>query len=139
MQLKLKSTTVLQKQLLVALICAVAFAWTSCEKDYHYIEPVVVPPPPDTTLAPISFNNSIQPIFTTNCAVSGCHDGNNYDPDLRSSFSRDALFNMGDIDTITPTNSILYHRITLPSADNDFMPQGGSPLSSTEINSILRW
>lgn len=136
--------TFLQRHLWLFIFCGITIIWASCEKDYHYIEPAPVIPPPDTsgtidsTLVPISLNDSIQPIFTAFCSVSGCHDGSE-DLDLRTGHSYASLFSQGDIDTIAPANSILYQRIILPSTDGDFMPQDGSPLTDSEKEKILRW
>jgi hypothetical protein len=117
--------------LLVVFFLVVA-TWTSCEKDYHYIAP-----PATGTM---SLSADIQPIFTAQCAMSGCHDGNFYDPDLREGFSHAALFNIpGCIDTLNPESSDLYVRIIKSPGSGGFMPDGGSPLPSSDINKILLW
>jgi hypothetical protein len=135
--------TFLQRHLMLIVFIGISIIWISCEKDYHYVEPAAVIPPPDTsstdsTVALISFNDSIQPIFIANCAVSGCHDGSE-DLDLRTGHSYTSLFSQGDIDTIISANSELYKRIILPSTDGDFMPQDGSPLSNSDKEKILKW
>jgi len=109
-----------------------------CNKDYNYVAPQIntsAPPP----VTPISFSSDIQPIFNTDCNKSGCHDGNNYDPNLTAGNSYDALFNTGDIDTTNAANSKIYIRITYPTSNSKFMPKGGSPLANSEISKILGW
>ena len=122
----------LQRICMLAACFLFAASWSGCEKDYHYIAP-----PATGTM---SLSADIQPIFTASCAMGGCHDGDNYDPDLRAGFSYTAMFNIpGCIDTLNPENSDLYKRITLTPGTNGFMPDGGSPLASADINKILLW
>ena len=113
---------------LAAGMAAGTFAWTGCEKDYHYI----APPPTQ----PISLSNDLQPIFNTRC--TSCHDGS-LDPDLRDGFSHNSLWVTGDIDTANAVNSVLYVRVTRPSSASGAMPPGGPSLSSQETAMILNW
>ena len=115
------------------LLAAGAFTtvWTGCEKDYTYVAPPVT--------APVSLATDIQPIFSDDCSMSGCHDGVTEDLDLTTGNSRQSLIDQGDLDLGNPTNSILYKRITKQPGQSGFMPDGGSPLPGGDINLILKW
>ena len=122
----------IQRLSLFAVLFFLAAAWTSCEKDYNYVAP------PAT--GPMSFSADIQPIFTANCSLGGCHDGDNYDPDLRAGFSYTAMMNItGCINTATPESSDLYVRINAQAGDPGFMPDGGNRLTQADINKVLLW
>jgi hypothetical protein len=124
-----------EKFFLPAILFSVAIVWTSCEKDYHYVAPPVVITVPTT---PISFATDVEPIFAANFC-DGCHDGS-LPPDLRAGFSYASIMSTsGNINISDPTQSELYKRIILTPADAGFMPDGGSPLTSAEIGSILGW
>jgi mono/diheme cytochrome c family protein len=101
---------------------------SGCEKDYHYIAPAPT--------QPVSLSMDLQPIFNASCI--GCHDGS-LDPDLRDGFSHASLWATGDIDTLNPAGSVLYVRVTLPSATSGAMPPGGPALSSSETALVLKW
>ena|SRR5688572_9590071 len=121
-----------QSILFFAMLFSVTAIWTSCEEDYVYVAP-----PAQGTM---SFSADIQPILTANCSMSGCHDGDNYDPDLREGFSYTAMFNIpGCIDTIAPAGSDLYVRINDQVGAPGFMPDGGNRLPQSDINKVLLW
>src|SRR5678816_2648482 len=132
MKSKQKFSLTAQRIFLTTVLFATAVTWTGCEKDYVYVAP---PPQGD-----MIFSADIQPIFTTNCAVSGCHDGNFYDPDLRTGNSYTSMFNIaGCIDTVNPANSDLYKRINAQAGSPGFMPDGGNRLPQSDINKVLLW
>src|SRR4051812_16027383 len=116
-------------------LALVALVFGGCEKDYNYVVPKVTV---DKNAASLSFASEIQPILNLNCATSTCHDGT-HAPDLRASSSYSELIAGAYVNTGSPDQSELYRRITLPSSDADFMPDGKSPLSSSDITKILTW
>ena len=84
----------------------VLFMWialSSCYKDV--IAPAVA------TTAPAkfeSFSNDIQPIFTSNCALSGCHVVGSQTPYLIAGMAYQDLVGGGFVNTVVPTQSTLY-------------------------------
>jgi len=97
----------------------------SCVKDT--IKPIVEYP--QINPVPVSYMNEIQPEFTSKCV--SCHGGS-IAPDLRAANSYNSLFAENQIDTITPSNSILYVKIIA----------GGSMVSYTNqayANKVLKW
>jgi hypothetical protein len=112
--------------LLIILACG--FLISSCEKDYLTPKKVEV-----TT--EVSFSKDIQPIFTEDCAKSGCHITGVQAPNLLEGRAYDELMGLGYVDTTNAEASILYVRITATSRP---MPPAGR-LSPEEIGYILAW
>ncbi|MGN6195240.1 MAG: hypothetical protein ACTHOB_09895 [Ginsengibacter sp.] len=85
-----------------ALLLFVTVALTSCYKD-------VILPKVATTKPPqfVSFSNDLQPVFTTNCALSGCHVKGGQTPYLTPDVSYQQLLG-GYVNTIKPEQSQLY-------------------------------
>jgi hypothetical protein len=98
-----------------------------------------------------SFSTDIQPIFSNNCAVSGCH---NSTAQAGMNLSEgQALANIVNVDStqdtqrpvrkrVLPTdaaNSYLVIKIEGNQTVGDRMPQGRSPLSSVRIQNIKNW
>ena len=81
----------------------------------------------------VSFSGDLQPIFTANCATSGCHDGTAHNPALTADKSYNAIVNGGYINTVVPTNSIIYGEVKSGS-----MPPSGA-LKSSDVQKILDW
>ncbi len=119
----------------VYLLLAVFALLYSCEKDNYFL-PKETPVNPNV---PISFSQDIQPIFDASCATSGCHDGQNDDPNLSSGNAYAGLFSTGDIDTVNAENSKLYKRVA--GVSGALMPpvSSGGPLSSNQVSLILNW
>ncbi len=123
----------------VLLILAIGFTVNACEK-----EPIPEPEPePD----PVSFNNEVQPIFTTYCAYSGCHDPSTESAqlDLTDSASYAELVNTASFlfsgqtriipsDTI---NSVLIKLIKGQASPR--MPFFSTALSDQNIETITTW
>ena len=55
----------------------------------------------------ISFKDTIQPIFTTSCAVAGCHSGS-VNPNLLAGQAYSSLASGNYINTGAPTQSLIY-------------------------------
>jgi len=108
------------KRLLIytGLLFSVSLVLSSCYKDV--ILPAVV-----TTKPPqyVSFSTDLQPIFTTNCALSGCHVKGSQMPYLSADVSYQQLLG-GFVNTIKPDQSELYIQINgnmqvhIPNADD---------------------
>ena len=103
---------------------------------------------PDTVISDPSFSTDIQPIFTSSCALSGCHNSA-AEADMNLSQGR-AYANIVNVDsTQDPTkkrvlpgdasNSYLVIKIEGNQTEGDRMPQTGGPLSSVRINNIKNW
>lgn len=88
----------------------------------------------------IVYERDIQPIFSSNCAMSGCHDPITREEGIDLS-SYDAMMASDDvIDTETPMSSELLEVITAGPNDNDRMPPDPSPpLSQEQIQKIEIW
>ena len=93
--------------ILVGLFFIMAACITGCYKDVN-ISPVSSTAPPQAT----SYKKDIQPIFTADCAVSGCHVAGSQTPDLEAGVSYVDLVNGGYVNTIVPDQSKLYIMIT---------------------------
>lgn len=109
----------------LVLICSallVAF-FTSCE--YEVVQPEAIELPPEDE--PISFSETIEPIFTSKCAA--CHISRS--PVLTKGNVYNSLTN-GYIDTDTPANSSVYRKISSGHPS-------GNPTTATENAFILRW
>lgn len=96
------------------------------------------------TPAPADFEKDIQPIFTANCALAGCHSGTRATADLRldAGFAYASLLNPPSpisprVVPKDPDKSLLVQRIegTFPPR----MPQGGNPLPQAQIALIRQW
>lgn len=107
--------------------------FTACEEDTFLNEPAI------DLSKPVSYATQIQPIWTEDCATSGCHVTGKQTPDLSPGSSYDQLTQLGYVVTDTTTTkaeeSLLYKRIIATSKP---MPPDGK-LSDTEISLILAW
>ncbi len=106
---------------------------------------------PETEISDPSFSDDIQPIFTSSCAVSGCH--NNTAEAGLILLQGQALANLVNVDStqdtqrpvrkrVLPgdaTNSVLVIKIEATPPFGDRMPQGRSALSSVRIQNIKNW
>lgn len=97
------------------------------------------------TPQPVSFAQDITPIFSSSCAVSGCHDSGTQQSGVNLS-SYDAVMNsMGNqygekvINPGNPDQSPLVDKIEADPEIPDRMPKGRAPLSQTKIDSIRAW
>lgn len=107
----------------------------ACRKDFTMPAAGVVVP-----TGSVSFDSTILPIFTANCAKSGCHVTGGQAPDLTAANAYNQLTGLGYVpqdDTLDADAkaSTLYKMITSTSKP---MPPTGS-LSPTQIGQILAW
>lgn len=119
----------MKSRVIISLISVILMTGLSgCYKD-------IISPGQDPNGPPqyVSFSGDLVPIFTTNCALSGCHDGSSHAPALTSELSYDAIVNGGYVDVVVPTNSILYGEVKSGS-----MPPTGA-LKASDVQKILDW
>jgi hypothetical protein len=111
------------------ILLIVVTAFSNCKKDNTATQPSLP--------AVVSFSGNIVPIFTTYCSISGCHTGtaSAASMNLSASVAYAQLFHKHEIDTITPTNSMLYIRMNATASP---MPPSGK-LSSYDISLVLKW
>ncbi len=88
---------------------------------------------PDT----VSFKNDIVPVFMMSCDQSTCHSGTDSKGrvNLEPAYAYRNLFQHNLIDTLNPTQSQLYERLTSP---NSSMPPG-IYLDNCTLKTILTW
>ncbi len=100
--------------------------------------------------AQLNYENDVQPIFSNNCALSGCHLGPNAQEgmDLSSGNSYSAIVNVPSNDFPSlfrvnpgkPDSSYLVWKIEGRSGIMGFqMPFGMAPLSQGKIDTIRQW
>jgi len=101
----------------------------------------------------VTLSGDVQPIFTSTCALSGCHAGTN--PQLDMNLSEGQTFanvvnvpamELATMNRVTPgqpNSSYLVHKVQgthLDEGGSGFqMPIGGSPLTQTQIDLIRAW
>jgi hypothetical protein len=93
----------MKRLLIVAgLLIFLSFGVSSCYKD-------VILPTVATTQPPqyVSFSGDLIPIFTADCALSGCHVPGSQVPYLTSDLAYSQLTS-GYVNTVIPTQSTLY-------------------------------
>ena len=114
--------------IITALLLSSVFSlMAGCEYDYIIPEKVVVG---DS----LSFSGEVQPIFTKNCALGGCHVGAAAAKglDLSDGHAWTSLSDAAAIDTIKPENSLLITKIATGGSMATFVTAG-------ERSLILTW
>jgi hypothetical protein len=113
------------------------FCMAACTHNAENAAPVVVCT--SDTMSMVSFSKDVVPIFVNNCNSSGCHTGTNpaghLGLDAAVAYAQLYQPGTGNIDTVTPRNSLLYSQL-LSTADP--MPPGGQ-LDKCDIALILKW
>jgi len=107
----------------IAILFIITGIFGSCQKEYF--KKAVIDPN-----TPISFSQDLQPILTSKCASSGCHD-RSVPPNLLDGKAYMSLWDGGHIDTLKPDESILMIKL------NTNMPPQKMPAS--EISKFLIW
>jgi hypothetical protein len=107
----------------------------SCTYDSLSPTPAKTTPLPDT----VSFHKNIQPIFTNSCNNNGCHAGtipsNRINLDSFVAYSQLMKSGSGYVDTINPTNSVIY--VSVISVSNPMPP--AEKLDDYFIQCMLKW
>jgi hypothetical protein len=120
----------MKSQILIRMtVVLFVFVLSGCYKD-------ILSPGQDPNAPPqaVSFSGDLVPIFAANCTTSGCHDAvPGHKPSLVAANAYDAITAGGFIDTVIPTNSILYGEVKSGS-----MPPTGA-LKTSDIQKILDW
>ena|ERR1035437_2284111 len=129
------TTTQIKKLLAGAfgMLLLVVILISGCRKDTTVIIPLK---PPGITRA-VSFSKDLVPIFSTNCALSGCHAGGGHAPDLESDKAYNSLTNGNFINKTAPESSIIYERLTGKLTPS--MPMGAAPNPSNIEGLLLAW
>ncbi len=101
----------------------------------------------------VTLSGDVQPIFTSNCALSGCHACTNPQQGMNLSVGQTfanvvnvqamELSTMNRVTPDEPDNSYLVHKVqgthlNVGGSGNQ-MPLGRSPLSQTDIDLIRAW
>lgn len=121
----------MKNKLNITIVClTVMLGFTACYKDVvKPKEPFTNPnTPPDS----VSFSGQLVPLFTAQCASSGCHGGA-HDPNLTAGSAYSSLTSGGFVNTGNPTASTLYDQV-----NSGAMPIGGT-LTSAQKKMILDW
>jgi hypothetical protein len=101
----------------------------------------------------VCFERDIQPIFSANCALSGCHAGTSpqQGQNLSEGLAYQNIVNipaneragMMRVTPSLPDSSYLVHKVQGTQAtvggSGGQMPLGGAPLSQSQINLIRAW
>ena len=86
----------------------------------------------------VYFDNTILPLFISNCAKSGCHDAASaQDGIILNSYSN--IINTGDIEPFNTEAGHLVEVISESDPDDRMPPPPNIPLSQQQINSIVQW
>jgi mono/diheme cytochrome c family protein len=124
----------------VGLLFVLLFSFSGCKHDVVTPETHASQQEPtqnDCDPSIVYYQNEIQPILTSNCAFSGCHDaGTATEGVILTSYER--LMASDVIEAGNPNGSELYERIT-ETDPNKRMPFFKDPLSTEQINKIRTW
>lgn len=96
----------------------------------------IVENPGDSITTEMSFANDILPIFSKNCALSGCHATGGHAPDLTTANAYASLITGSYVKANDPDNSVIM--LWLTGKKSPVMPLGAGP--NAEINAkIYAW
>ena len=128
----------------IGAVIIMAFAFAACSKSSSTTNNPTGPSSSDTT---VSFVSEIQPIFTANCAIPGCHvssgtiapmsleAGKSYANLVNVLSTEDASFYR--VKPFNSDSSYLYLKIT--GAAGTRMPLNKQALGQAQINTIKSW
>jgi hypothetical protein len=111
----------------VILFIALGSALTGCYKD------IITQSDPDGPAMQVSFKDELLPVFTKNCALSGCHGTGAHAPDLTEAKAYAALNNGVYVNTLMPKQSKLYLEVN--GEMGTYMP---SPLDKRKVYDWIR-
>lgn len=118
------------KNLIYFLLLVFSISMVACEKDNYGA-------PPFDPNKPVSFKEKVLPLFTANCAKSGCHVTGAIAPDLTPSNAYDQLTGLGYV----PTDGLKAEECKLykimMNTSKPMPPAGKLPASQTNL--ILGW
>ena len=117
--------------ILSGILAIVILAISGCNKTATYVEN----PGADITQT-MSFASDITPIFTSSCALSGCHASGGHAPDLTTANAYKSLTDGGYFKANDPDNSVII--LWLTGKKSPVMPLGNGP--NAEINAkVYAW
>ena len=104
-----------------------------------YKATTLYPNPDDVTLVnkDVSLASDIIPIFSQNCAISGCHISGGTSPDLTASKAYNSLINGGFVNTADPKSSKIFLRLT--GKLTPAMPLNATTYPSNINSLVLTW
>jgi hypothetical protein len=123
----------IKKIINISAVLWALFFMAGCAKDTTY----TILPQPVAVVNTVYFSKDLLPIITKSCAVSSCHASGGQKPDLSTDNAYNALINGKYIDLGTPTNSIIYERLTGKLSPS--MPMGQATNPSNINNLMLAW
>lgn len=86
----------------------------------------------------VYFVNDIQPIMTSSCAYSGCHDATTHAHGIDLS-NYSSIMSSGSVKAGSPNNSEMYEKITDTNSGERMPPPPASSLSTDQKNKIRDW
>lgn len=110
------------------LSIVIGISLTSCYKDVILPEATVDPDGPPQA---VSYSAELAPMFTTRCALSGCHVSGAHKPYLPTTISYQEIVNGGYVNPLIPKESILYKMIN--GEMKEYIP------SATERQKVYDW
>ncbi len=118
------------KKIIIATVVLAILLLAGCAKD----DTVTLRPVVNKT---VSFQKDLIPLFTKNCALSGCHADGGHAPYLASTKAYASLTSGGFVNVGSPEKSIVYEHLigTLSPA----MPMGGTSNPGNINGYVLAW
>lgn len=107
-------------------------ALISCNKDVT----LVIPNNQEVTEA-VSLKDNLVPLFSKNCALSGCHNAGGLKPDLTADKAYSSIINGNYVDLNTPENSLIY--LWLSGKKSTPMPAGAANNPDNINQFVLAW
>jgi len=117
----------------VALGVMIIALITSCEKNIT----LIIKPQAVEVTDTVSFSKDLIPIFSVNCAISGCHATGGRAPDLMADKAYSSLMNGNYINVADPESSTLYERLTGKLSPAMPMGKAGNPSNVNAL--VLAW
>jgi hypothetical protein len=111
----------------VVLFLLLGTGLTGCYKD------IITESDPDGPPQPVSFKDELLPVFTKNCALSGCHAAGAHTPELTEANAYKSLNNGVYVNTLIPKQSKLYEMIN--GEMSTYIP---SPLDKRKVFDWIR-
>jgi hypothetical protein len=87
--------------------------------------------------AKVSFSKDLVPLFTSNCATSGCHVADHQPPDLEAADAYNSLKALNMLNLTNPQSSLIYERLS--GAVKPSMPMNAPNNPSNINNLVLAW
>jgi hypothetical protein len=85
----------------------------------------------------VSFTKDLVPLFTTDCATSGCHVAGHQPPDLEKADAYNSIKELNMVNLTNPQSSLLYERLS--GAVKPSMPMNATNNPSNINNLVLAW